>query len=106
MENFSIEGVPQKKDEKESDLHSAFVMDPSSGCCTLPCSCYLVVVQNFVGLRPAAVATYTVGRSFVAGALALGDDTDPFDVFAASFASSSRQNRRHQMMARGMSKMD
>lgn len=87
---------------KKNDLHSAFV-DPSSGYCTSPCSCYLGVGQNFADLRPAAVATCTVGLAFAAGALAL-DYTDPFDVFVASFASNSRQNRRHRMMARGMSK--
>ena len=88
---------------KKNDLHSAFV-DPSSGYCTSPYSCYSGVGQNFADLRPAAVATcIVVGLAFVAGALAL-DDTDPFDVFVASFASNSRQNRRHRMMARGMSK--
>lgn len=59
--------------------------------------------RNFFDLPLVAVATYTVGLAFVAGALA-SDDTDPFDVFVASFASNSRQNRRHRMMAHGMSK--
>lgn len=43
-----------------------------------------MALQNSFDLRPAAVATYIVGLAFVVGALA--SDTDPFDVFAASFA--------------------
>lgn len=75
-------------------------MGPSLGCCTLAYSYYLGALHNFADLLP-VVATYIVGLAFVAGALA--SDTDPFDVFAASFASKLRQNRRHQMMVRGMS---
>lgn len=95
--------VVRKRIKNMYDLHSAFV-DPSLGCCTFPYSYYLVAQQNFADLLlVAVVATYIVGLAFVVGALA-SDDTDPFDGFVASFASNSRQNRRHQMMACGMSK--
>lgn len=59
-------------------------MGPSLECCTLAYSYCSGVQHNFADLYPDYVATYIVVLAFVVGALA--SDTDPFDVFAASFA--------------------
>lgn len=83
-------------------LHSAFV-GPSLERCTLACSYCLGAQQSFVDSLPAAVVATCIVVLASVVARPLASDTDPFDVLAASFAWSLRQNRRHQTMVRGMS---